>query len=214
MGRIDIDVKVGAAGLPTTSGTEKGAEANWRYDGQDSPVIPTRGTFSDARLFYLFDHPDVNTDGTLTPASLPVTQLSGRANRFWSLGERNRLFTTGGMGTSFDTDPLPTNKFSIGTPMRLGAYRSGELVGNHFYVATGGYLRRIGRLPDFLGGSVFLGAWLENGDAFDKWGDAKWRTNTGFGVIADTIVGPVMLSGSSGFDGRWRTYVGVGRIFR
>ena len=41
------------------------------------------------------------------------------------------------------------------TPMRLGAYRSGELAGNHFYVATGGYLRRIGRLPDFLGGAVF-----------------------------------------------------------
>jgi len=29
----------------------------------------------------------------------------------------------------------------------------------------------------------------------------------------DTIIGPVVLAGSAGFDGRWRTYFGVGRIF-
>ena len=29
----------------------------------------------------------------------------------------------------------------------------------------------------------------------------------------DTIVGPVAVGGTAGFDGRWRTYVGIGRIF-
>jgi hypothetical protein len=29
----------------------------------------------------------------------------------------------------------------------------------------------------------------------------------------DTLVGPIILAGSAGFDGRWRTYVGIGRIF-
>jgi hypothetical protein len=33
-------------------------------------------------------------------------------------------------------------------------------------------------------------------------------------VIKDTLIGPVMVAGSAGFDGRWRTYVGVGRFFR
>ncbi len=70
------------------------------------------------------------------------------------------------------------------------------------------------RLPDFLGGPVFAGAWLENGDVFRRWGDAQWRTNLSVGVIAETLLGPVMIAGSSGFDGRWRTYFGVGRIFR
>ena len=32
--------------------------------------------------------------------------------------------------------------------------------------------------------------------------------------LMDTLLGPMVLAGSAGFDGRWRTYVGVGRIFR
>ena len=61
---------------------------------------------------------------------------------------------------------------------------------------------------------MFAGAWLENGDAFDEWRDATWRTNGGVGVVLDTLIGPVMLAGSWSFDGRWRTYIGVGRTFR
>jgi NTE family protein len=72
----------------------------------------------------------------------------------------------------------------------------------------------VGRLPDFMGGPVFAGGWLENGDAFDAWEHARWRTNGGVGLIMDTLVGPVLIAGSWGFDGRWRTYLGVGRVFR
>jgi len=109
---------------------------------------------------------------------------------------------------------LPTNVFTIGGPLRLGAYRSGELRGQHYYAATAGYLRQVARLPDFMGGPVFAGGWLDQGDAFDDWDQAKWRVNPGFGVVMDTLIGPVILAGSAGFDGRWRTYVGIGRIFR
>jgi NTE family protein len=102
----------------------------------------------------------------------------------------------------------------LGTPFRLGAYDAGELRGAHYYVATGGYLRRVGRLPDFIGGPVFAGGWLENGDAFDQWRLAGWRSTGGAGLVMDTIVGPVVLAGSWSFDGRWRMYFGVGRTFR
>ena len=124
------------------------------------------------------------------------------------------MFVSGGFGTSFDDRPLPTDQFSLGMPFRLGAYDAGELRGAGYYVATGGYLRQVARLPDFMGGPVFAGAWLENGDAFDKWSLASWRTNGGAGVVMDTLVGPVLLAGSWSFDGRWRTYVAVGRVFR
>ena len=88
------------------------------------------------------------------------------------------------------------------------------LRGQHYYILTGGYFRQIGRLPDFMGGSIFAGAWLENGDAFDDLSRAGWLTNGGIGVVMDTIVGPVVVAGSFGFDGRWRTYLGIGRVFR
>jgi NTE family protein len=143
-----------------------------------------------------------------------LTQLSAGANSFWSVGPAGRLFASGAVGSSFDSAPLPTNQFALGRPFRLGAYDAGELRGPHFYVVTGGYLHRVGRLPDFMGGPVFAGGWLENGDAFDEWRHAGWRTNGGVGLVMDTLVGPVLLAGSWSFDGRWRTYLGVGRVFR
>jgi NTE family protein len=166
------------------------------------------------QLSRIFNGPDVAIGGETLSFDTSVTQLAGVGNRFWSLGPQNRLFLYGGLGTSFDSRPLPTDQFELGTPFRLGAYDTGELRGAHYYALSGGYLRRVGRLPDFMGGPVYAGTWLENGDAFDEWQHAGWKTNGGAGVVMDTIVGPVVLAGSWSFDGRWRTYLGIGRVFR
>jgi NTE family protein len=177
-------------------------------------VIPAGGVLSEVRLTRIFNGPDITVGGETLTFDENVTQLSGVANRFWSVGPQNRVFLYGGVGTSFDSTPLPTDQFALGSPFRLGAYDTGELRGPHYYIATAGYLRRVGRLPDFMGGPVFAGGWLENGDAFDEWEHAAWRTNGGVGLVMDTLVGPVVLAGSWSFDGRWRTYLGVGRTFR
>lgn len=214
VGRSSASVTVGDPGLPELHGKETGAELVWRLDTQDSPVVPTDGVRSQVQLLRIFSGPDVTVRGEPFAFDSSVTQLSGTANQFWSIGPRNRVFVYGGFGTSFHDTPLPTNQFTLGTPFRLGAYDAGELRGAHYYVATGGYLRRVGRLPDFMGGPVFAGGWLENGDAFDVWRLAGWRSNGGAGLVMDTIVGPVILAGSWSFDGRWRTYFGIGRTFR
>jgi NTE family protein len=214
VGRRAASITVGDPGFPELSGKETGAEIAWRLDTQDSPVVPSRGILSRVLLSRIFDGPNVDVNGEPVEFSSQVTQLSGTANQFWSKGPRNRLFLYGGLGTSFGDVPLPTDQFSLGMPFRLGAYDTGEIIGSNYYVATGGYLRQIGRLPDFMGGPIFAGGWLENGDAFDEWSLAKWRTNGGVGVVMDTLVGPVVIAGAWGFDGRWRTYVAVGRAFR
>ena len=177
-------------------------------------MVPARGVQSQVRLSRIFDGPDVEVAGETLEFDSSLTQLSAVANRFWSPSPRGRVFVYGGIGTSFDDDPLPTEQFSLGSPFRLGAYAAGELRGEHYYVVTGGYLRQIARLPDFMGGPVFAGGWLENGDAFDEWSLARWRTNGGVGLVMETLLGPVLVAGSWGFDGRWRTYLGVGRTFR
>ncbi len=214
IGRIDASVDVGNPGFPAGHGSEAALDAAWRFDGQDSPVVPTGGRLSEVRWRYLFDRADL-TVGEATSSSTPaITQLSGTVTQFWSVGERNRLFLYGGAGTSFDGSLLPPNQFMLGGPLRLGAYRAGELFGDHYYIGTGGYLRQLGRLPDFVGGPIFAGAWLENGDAFDDWNRATWKSNASLGVIMETLVGPVLFAGSGGFDGGWKLYVGVGRLFR
>jgi NTE family protein len=214
VGHMDADIKVGDPGLPAIEGKEVVANAVWRFDGQDSPVIPSRGLLSTVSMRYVFDGPEFDPPLPTLRSSVELTQLSATANRFWTFDERNRLFAVGGFGTSFDKNPLPTDQFSLGSAFRLGAYSPGDLRGDHYWLATGGYLRQIGRLPDFMGGAVHAGGWLENGDTFDDWNAASWRTNASFGVVMDTLLGPVLVAGSAGFDGRWRTYFGVGRIFR
>jgi NTE family protein len=214
VGHLEAGVDVGDPGLPEVNGREAVAELNWRLDSQDSYVIPSKGTLASANLRYLFDGPQVTVGDTEQMTSQDLMQLSGEANQFWSLGERNRVFVLGGLGTSFDRRPLPTDQFPLGTPLHLGAYNVGEIRGDHYFIATGGYLRQLGRLPDFIGGPVFAGGWLENGDAFDDWSGATLRTHASVGLIMDTLIGPVLLGGSAGFDGRWRTYIGVGRVFR
>jgi NTE family protein len=211
--RLSTTIEVGDPGLPEVDGKETAADIKWRYDTQDSPVVPSRGINASATLRHIFDSPDVERPLTGDRTSTGLTQLAGEMNAFRSIRERDRLFVLAGGGTSFSSQPLPTDQFALGFPFHLGSYDNGEIRGDHYYIATAGYLRRVGRLPDFLGGPIFAGAWLENGDAFDDWSKATLRTNASAGVVMDTIIGPVILAGSAGFDGRWRTYLGVGRLF-
>ena len=76
---------------------------------------------------------------------------------FWSLRRRDRVFVVAGGATSFDGKPLPTEQSSVGRPFLLGAFEPGQFRGDHFAVVTAGYLRGVGRLPDFLGGPIFIG---------------------------------------------------------
>lgn len=214
LGRTVASIDVGDPGFPELRGKETGAELRWRVDTQDSPVVASSGLLAEVHLLRKFDSPDIVVSDRSFDYDATRTQLSAAASRFWSVGPANRVFAYGAAGSSFDAVPLPTDQFTLGTPFRLGAYDAGELRGPNYYVATGGYLRRVGRLPDFMGGPVFAGGWLENGDVFDDWNDAGWRTNAGVGLVLDTLVGPFVLAGTWSFDGRWRTYFGVGRIFR
>jgi NTE family protein len=214
IGRLDANVAVGDPGLPGLTGKETASDLTWRYNGQDSPVVPSRGVATSARLSYIFDGPVIDPPLPTARSSVNLAQLESVGSSFHTVGANNRFFVSWGFGTSFDKSPLVVNQFQLGQPFRLGAYDPGELKGDHYYIGTFGYLHELGRLPDFLGGSIYAGGWLENGDAFDDWDKATFRSQAGLGVIMDTLIGPVMLGGSAGFDGRWSTYIAVGRLFR
>jgi NTE family protein len=213
--RLDAGVQIGDPGLPDLSGAETVFSLRWTHDGQDSPVVPSRGIRSRAFVSYFASAPELPAGYPSTRATEGVTQGEWIASSFWSFGARgrNRVFLSGGVGTSFDGHPLAPEQFALGGPFRLGAYNIGEQRGDDYLLATGGYLRQVMRLPDFLGGDIFLGGWLDNGAAFDEWHDANWATHASVGVIADTLLGPAFAATSAGFDGRWRFYIGLGHVF-
>jgi NTE family protein len=210
-GRVIDEVRAGDPGLPELSGAEVRAHLRWVLDTQDSPVVPSHGTRAVATLSQTFDSPSV-PEALRTNRDL--TQAEFNVSTFRSIGSRHRVFAVAAAGTSFDDTPLPTRQFTVGYPYMLDAFSVGELRGDHYAVLTLGGLRRIGRLPDFLGGPVFAGLWMENGTAFNSDQDADLKTQFGFGITLDTLVGPILVGVSAGVDGEWRTLFGIGRIFR
>ena len=99
VGRLDANVQVGDPGLPEVNGKETVAEINWRYDSQDSPVVPSRGSFVSSTLRHIFDGPDITPPLESGRSSVGLTQLSGEISDFWTAAhDRDRLFVLGGGG--------------------------------------------------------------------------------------------------------------------
>jgi NTE family protein len=208
---ISDTIRYGDPGLPELAGPEVRFRLQWVLDQQDSPVIPSRGLRSAFGLSHTFTSPDAPG---VERSNRDLSQAELGLSYFRSMGAKNRLFTVFAGGTSFGGTPLPTRQFTVGYPYVLDAFSVGEERGDHYAVLTVGAMRRIARLPDFVGGPVFAGAWWENGAVFDTHENAELRSQLGLGVVADTLVGPVLLGTSFGFDGGWRVTFGVGRIFR
>ncbi len=208
---VSDEVRTGDPGLPELSGGEVGAHVRWIVDTQDSPAIPSRGTRAVARFAQTFTSPEAPA---VTATNEDLTQVELTISTFRRAGSRHRLFAIVAGGTSFGDHPLPTRQFSLGYPFTMDAFGVGERRGDHYAVLTLGALRQVARLPDFLGGPLFVGAWLENGAAFDSDEDANVNTHLAVGIMTETLVGPVLIAASTGLDGGWRTIFGIGRIFR
>ena len=80
-------------------------------------------------------------------------------------------------------------------------------------LATFGYLHELGRLPDFLGGSILRGRLAGERRCLRRLGQGHVPDAGRRGLVADTLIGPVLLGGTAGFDGRWAWYIAVGRLF-
>lgn len=209
--------QIGDPGLPDVNGTERKASLKVEVNGQDGPIVPGRGIALTATLQYYFDTAAAVVGG---PNARATNDLPGRfwqgevtASVFHRVRGEDRLFTYLGAGTSFDSRP-PLNRFSLGGPLRLSAYRVDELHGAHYLYGAAGYLIRAARLPDLLGGNFYVGAWIEAGSAFDARQNAFWMDCASGGVILESILGPVFAGASISRDGHRRIYVAVGRLIR
>jgi NTE family protein len=206
---VRIRRRVGEADQPEAVGGDHYATLRWVHDSQTSPVIPTRGVYSTATLRYYFDTPEIKTsDGAIDRKDFP--QAEARAWWFTRIKENHRAFVTGAFGTTFDQDP-GVHAFRLGGPMKLGALNNDEIVGEHYLYLAGGLLYRWFRLPDVLGGNAYLGAWYENGSAFEDWdSNKKYLANVSGGTVVETLLGPFFLGGSVSLnDGSARFYVSL-----
>ena len=78
---------------------------------------------------------------------------------------------------------------------------------------TIGYLRQIGRLPDFVGGPIHAAAWAESGSAFNRVADASVRSSASGGLVVETLLGPLVVGVSVGNEGSASFFFAIGRLF-
>jgi NTE family protein len=208
--------RVGSPDLPDVDGSEEYARLDFALDTQTSPLVPTRGFRLRSTLRQYFSAPTAisTLDGVVLDSPQSFTSGEVRTSWFRRLrGGGDRLFLIGEAGSSFGDHPLVSD-FSLGGPLRLGSFNNDQLRGANYLLFGGGYLRGVGRVPDVLGGNIFLGAWVEGGSVFEEWDNQDWKSDITGGAILETLLGPLFLGGSVGFQGGGRFYISLGPFFK
>ena len=218
--RLGVDVadvkgriKIGSPLLPEIDGTEKFSSLSFTWDNQTSPVVPSKGHYVKSRLRYYFGAPE-QTGGTV-PIDSPQEFWQGEVTGSWFTRARreDRFFVNYGIGSSFGDQPL-INDFSLGGPLRLSAFNGDELRSSNYILGGVGYLKKVGRLADVLGGNIYLGGWFESGSAHTDWDDMTYRSSVSLAGVMETLLGPVYMGTAFDFDGRFRFYIGIGPLFK
>jgi NTE family protein len=200
----DLAALIGETGLPRSRGTSGLFRVRFTFDGQDSPVVPSRGVRLEANLSHVLQSPGTTQS---------IDQLEVQSSSFFPLSAKGSLFTGASFGTTFSRDAGPFQVFTLGGPFRLGAYLPDEFLGNHYGYLSLGYRRELFRLPAPLGKKVYWGGWYEAGSAFDDPSSFTVRGSMNLGMITETILGPISLAGSVSPSGKTRINFSIGRIF-
>ncbi len=118
------------------------------------------------------------------------------------------------MGLSFDNDIPEFYQFTLGGPLRLGAFDVDQFRGDNSLLAQLGYLRTIGRLPNFVGGPVYAVGLFEMGSAYERLEEARFRSSFTGGLLLESFLGPLFAGASIGDDGSFKFYFSLGRFVR
>jgi NTE family protein len=204
IGRETARVSIGDPLLPTVEGLVSSARTQFVYEGRDSATVPTRGASLYAEGRWFFAAPG-------SEDAFPQAELA--ASAFKPLSEKGSLFTYGSGGTTFSKLAAPLQQFTLGGPLRLGAFGSDEFRGDHYVLLSGGYLHRVGYLPPFLGRSIYGAGWYETGSAFFKGSNADFRHSVSGALIMETRLGPFVAGGAFGSDTRGKLFISLGRVF-
>ncbi len=155
VGRTTASIEVGDPGFPELQGKETGAEIVWRLDTQDSPVVPSRGR---AVAGPAVAHLQQSRRRRWRDETHRLRRVADAAVGEWqSVLERrsaqSRVRVRRRSARRSATLRCRPDQFALGHAVQARRLRRrARLSGPHYYVATGGYLRQVGRLPDFMGG--------------------------------------------------------------
>jgi len=200
-----ISEDIGEPVAPAVRGRYGVTSLQLRVDRFDDPVIPRSGMRVESTFHFYDTKPG-------TSSTVPTEELRlGFAERT-SQKSSVLLFASG--GTSFSTKDTGFPIFSLGGPLRLGAYGTNELLTNQYFLLQPGFLYRVRQLSPLLKQNVYLLAMYEAGKAYGL--PAKTTEvaqDATIGLLFQTVFGPMFFGGSIGDSDHRKFFFKVGRFF-
>jgi NTE family protein len=219
-----VSEDIGTPVAPVVHGRYGRTSAQFRLDRFDDPMIPRSGARIES-TFHFYD----TKPGTLDVVPTAETRL-GLATRLCREQDRENaqadqataarpcerssalLFASG--GTSFSTRDTGFPPFSLGGPLRLGAYGTNELLTNQYFLLQPAFLYKLRELSPLLKQNVYLLAMYEAGKAYGQPSSAaKVAQDATAGILLQTLFGPMFFGGSIGDNQHRRFLFKVGHFF-
>jgi NTE family protein len=174
---------------PVQSGRVGVTRFYYNLDLGDDPVLPMRGMLATFRGEWW----DSNT-GTKKP--FPLAEL--RTHFLFPLTPKSSAYLAVSGGTTFGYENTGIPPFSLGGGLQLSAFGENELITNQYYLFQTGYIRRLAKLPPFLGDSISLITTYEAGKTFFVASEPSVPMDGVVGIVIKTAVGPFEIAGTAG----------------
>jgi NTE family protein len=174
---------------PVQSGRIGVTRLRYVLNQTDDPVVPMRGE----AVTYRGEWWDSNT-GTNKP--FPLTEL--HTQFFFPLNQKSSAFLTASGGTTLGYENTGIPPFSLGGGLQLSAFGENELITNQYYLFQTGYIRRLAKLPPFLGDTVSLIGAYEVGKTFFVEMEPSVPMDGVLGIVVKTFIGPFEIAGTAG----------------
>ena len=113
----------------------------------------------------------------------------------------------------FNRDVAQPFRFTLGGPLRLSASAIDEYRGTDYFLIEPAFLRRVAKLPDPLGQSIYVGAAYEAGQMHAPNLSTVTRQDLFFGIVAETPLGVFTLGPAVGTDDHRKFVFTLGKLF-
>jgi NTE family protein len=174
---------------PVQSGRIGVTRFHYNLNMTDDPVLPMRGVSATFRGEWW----DANT-GTNKP--FPLTELLTHFIYPMTTKSSAYVALSGGSTLGYENTGIPP--FSLGGPRQLSAFGENELITNQYYLLQTGYIRRLAKLPPFLGDSISLITTYEVGKTFFVPTEPSVPMDGVVGIVIKTAIGPFEIAGAAG----------------
>lgn len=195
--------EVGSDGQPSFSGVGQMAGLTYTYDNQDRAVVPEYGFKMQFSSNYLFQAPDSH--------NAPIFALGGSI--FHTLAADNTFSLAVSGGTSLNRDLSGPFQFTLGGSLRLTDSQIDEYRGTDYSYVRPLYLRRIGNLGPPLGQHIYAAFGYEAGSVWNPNQSTIQQQDGLAGLVAETPLGAVLLTGSVGEAGHRKIAFTLGHLF-